>query len=1130
MRKILGIITLLCIILPVISACGVIETETQSDTIDKVEVYAHFGSTNIPVVQMNSSPKGDNVVLYNRDYKNNDGFVFAMPETQEGRIGISVRRIENEGNVEYDIVDRVDSVKGAPIPTNGFVLSIPSAMLDGVRANKGQFVKIDGYDTLMPEFERNDLASMSPDYLLSTATRRINYINPVGDLESDKIYYIDKAFDGEKEIDFDNRVVTVSKNANYSSKIISIEAKKSISSPSKDNAYFVFTGEYNCDYVDFYLTSAERISYSMLDKANGYSDVPAVVTKSGVIKFIDEVYNVESIDKDGIYVFDNSFTAAVTPVSTIERIDVVVVDGYVAQIADKNARSLIPDGNGFALSLVGTEALKRISDFSIGEKLETFYIDFCNLPEMYAEINNHIIEISHVDGARTPEGVAVLYTSLYGATTQTNQYGTEIVIVDGKVSEKRSSGNSSIPKDGYVLSVHKDHPTYSYLKKIEIGDSVDFSLSGSDYSVTVLNFNAINQTRLEDMLIVYRNKGSSGANEFGYEIAVDKDGYAVEDGYGGNITIPKGGFALSGHGINKVALEKVYAVGQKIIVDDKEKTVTFIKTPYQKIQTAEKNFAVVSDKLQAAKKAFLSLDYKGLDAQFSLLSELLSKAENLFEQYEFEQALQTAESVVATCDNLKYSLIESKAVQNRAVWHRSFEKNDEQVRATVEKMKLLNVNAVYLETWYEGYCLGAKVDVDGITTPPANAGYDALEGFVRICHEYGIEVHSWVHNFFVGYYYDNGNEYYNPLFKQYKDKYLLDIKGRDFFYYSANNNKFIFLNSNDRECRDLILEIYGQLVSKYDIDGLHLDYIRYPELNYGTDDFGYNQDIIDDFSAQTGIKGDPRTFLKGSSNEKAWIRFRCDIITDWMREVYELVRETKPALWLSAATYPDIELSKNTIAQDVSSFVERGYLDEIFSMSYGIDTPTVLASVNDYVAVTKNEVFYSAGIAAFLETTKENFAYQLTDVEHNGADGVSIFSLGSINPEKYQMQITNGAFRDASAQTYALSNTVSAQMDFIIKKSDNLSCILEELDDEQLEFIKSKCVELKALAATFDYKNASVTEKIDFCKKTVSEIEKAAFDIEKRCGDNKETKTFIEDLEDLKYWLTLTENRLNTRR
>ena len=180
--------------------------------------------------------------------------------------------------------------------------------------------------------------------------------------------------------------------------------------------------------------------------------------------------------------------------------------------------------------------------------------------------------------------------------------------------------------------------------------------------------------------------------------------------------------------------------------------------------------------------------------------------------------------------------------------------------------------------------------------------------------------------------------------------------------------------------------------------------------------------------------------------------------------------------------------------------------------------------------MTKNAVFYSAGIAAFLETTKENFAYQLTDVEHNGADGVSIFSLGSINPEKYQMQITNGAFRDASVQTYALSDTVSAQMDFIIKKSDNLSCIVEELDDEQLEFIKSKCAELKALASTFDYKNASLTEKIDFCKKTVSEIEKAAFDIEKRCGDNKETKTFIEDLDDLKYWLTLTEIRLNTRR
>ncbi len=1131
MKKFICLLISLLMLLPVVASCKDDTFVTDPEYIDDGKLTVKFGSTDISVNQINSSPEADKVVIYTKDYKYNGAYSMTVAEKQEGRVGFAIRRVEKDGNVEFDIVERLDDVSAIPIPVNGFALSVPSDMLEGVRANKGQLVKVEGFEEILAQYERHDMASMAPDYLLSTATRRVNLVNPIGALEDNKIYYIDSEFEGERELSVNNLVVTVKVSTNYSCEIVSIESKGKISAPANNEAYFVFMGEYNVAYADYYLKSAERISFSMIDKANSYTDIPAVLTANGLIQFKDSVYNVENIEEDGIFVYDNSFVNSVTPATDKKRIDIVIVEGYVAQISEQNARSLIPDGNGFVVSLVGEAAIKRISDFEIGKSLETFFIEYRVLPNKYVEVNNKFFEVSNVDGARVPEGAVILYTNLYGATTGTNEYGSEIVFENGKVTEVHiGAGNSKIPANGYVLSVHKDCPNYSEIKKIKVGDSVDISLTGSDYSVTQLKFDAINQTRLEDMLIVYRNKTNSGANEFGYEIAVDKDGFAVSHGYAGNIAIPKGGFALSGHGISKTALENVYSVGARVLVDDKAKSVTVIRTPAQKLQTATTNFAAVSDKLAEAKKAFLNLDYKGLDEQFALISGILEEANEAFDSFDFDKALASAESIIATCGNLSYSLIESKAAENRAVWHRSYEKSDEEVRATVEKLKLLNVNAIYLETWYEGNCLGAKVDIDGITTPAVNGDYDALDGFVRICHENGIEVHSWVHNFFVGFYYDDGREYYNPLFKEYKDKYLLDIKGRDFFYYTANNNKFIFLNSNDRECRDLILSIYEQLITKYEIDGLHLDYIRYPELNYGTDDFGYNQDIIDDFAAQSGIKGDPRYFADGSAEKKAWIQFRCDIITDWMREVHDMVRENRPELWLSAATYPDIELSKNTIAQDVRTFAERGYLDEIFSMSYGVDSATVLSSVNDYTKITNGKTFYTAGIAAFLETVPDTFAYQLTDVEIAGADGVSIFALGNINGEKYQQQIVNGAFRDPSVQVYKLSETVSAQMKYISQKADNLSTVCEKLSSEKLGYIKSKCDAIKADADAFDLKNATISEKLAWCYNAQKLIDTAISDIKAECGENNETKAFIDEFEDLRYWLTLTAKRLETRK
>jgi uncharacterized lipoprotein YddW (UPF0748 family) len=84
------------------------------------------------------------------------------------------------------------------------------------------------------------------------------------------------------------------------------------------------------------------------------------------------------------------------------------------------------------------------------------------------------------------------------------------------------------------------------------------------------------------------------------------------------------------------------------------------------------------------------------------LEDILLDAENAFGAFDFERALEKADAVISTCENLRYSFYETKGVENRAVWYRATEKNDNEVTATIQKMKTLNINALYLETWYEG--------------------------------------------------------------------------------------------------------------------------------------------------------------------------------------------------------------------------------------------------------------------------------------------------------------------------------------------------------------------------------------------------------------------------------------------
>ena len=53
-------------------------------------------------------------------------------------------------------------------------------------------------------------------------------------------------------------------------------------------------------------------------------------------------------------------------------------------------------------------------------------------------------------------GDLVIYTSDYGATTRTNDYGYEIVVVDNIITKFGATGNNEIPENGFVISGH-DH-------------------------------------------------------------------------------------------------------------------------------------------------------------------------------------------------------------------------------------------------------------------------------------------------------------------------------------------------------------------------------------------------------------------------------------------------------------------------------------------------------------------------------------------------------------------------------------------------------------------------------------------------------------------------------------------------
>lgn len=1112
-----------------LAACDTeLPSEESSETGETIAVSAKIvlDGKSFDVSYRDCTPPEGQAVVYTRAYLIDGKPSLTVGTDQPGRTAVSVCAEEENGVSEFVIQSVTeDHTRGIVIPYNGFVLSVPTDQLTGLNVRIGKSVGI-ADTSFIGELERLDKGSFYPDLdQKHSLQKRIMLRDPLDGVTGDGIYFLSTEYtSADVALPTDSVVVTLRSVTSMSYRVVEI-ARASAAAGGTDQ--LVFVGAYHCAYAETFLKPELKLTFRDLDSVSSISDCEALIVGETIYRFSADKYNCERITQSGVYLFDDKHSSVATAESDVDRVDVIIVNDIIVYIGEKGRRNMLPLSGGIAVTFAG-DSVADAEGLSIGDHVDPLMLDTSLLPENHVKINGIAFAYDKINTVRAPEGVTALYTPGFGATTQTNQYGIEIAVADGKVvSVEKGIGNIEIPENGFVLSIHKDSAYYSSaLTEVKAGDSAKLASGNRNYTAVDLSVTAINETRVQDALIVYRNVSSTATNAYGYEIMVDANGMMVGDGYTGNAPVPKGGFVLSGHGVNKEALVSAYRYGGKVYFDEESMRVMLITTPDTMLVDAAVRLDDAKKSLQNAKDQLLYLNYTELDSTVADLESQVGDAQNAFESGDFETALSMIDALDASWGDLQYALLEAHPVENRAMWYRSAEKSDAEVRAVVEKMKSLGINAVYLETWYNGRFIGYS-DNDLILHSVPNGEYDALEGFVRICHEYGIEVHAWVENFFIGTV--EAQEQANmELASHFEGRWLKDRNGKNTFFYTASNTNFIFMNPFEEEVRTLLIDFYREIITKYDVDGLHLDYIRFPELNYGKDDFGYNENIVSAWQKENNTTVNPAT-LNGGSLHLSWIKFRQEIINSFVGEIYDMVCDTDPDVWLSAAVYPGVPDIKNDIFQDCANWVTNGYMDELFSMSYGEDNQYVSSNASKFVAISGDKCFYSTGISAFGETTEPNFALQMTEVRKAGSDGVAIFSLANINVSNYQNPIQKGTFRDPSVSVNRLSETVSAQLTYILDKAKKVYMPYAALSESDYDKLCGLLNPLIDDAKSFDLENASIEEKLQYCRTAKASLSDIVNEFDSMISDSKKRKLAKEDLNDLISWLTKSENRLNAR-
>ena len=304
------------------------------------------------------------------------------------------------------------------------------------------------------------------------------------------------------------------------------------------------------------------------------------------------------------------------------------------------------------------------------------------------------------------------------------------------------------------------------------------------------------------------------------------------------------------------------------------------------------------------------------------------------------------------------------------------------------------------------------------------AGFDPLAEVLRQGHAAGLQIHAWMNTCYVwgaGRKPDSAlhvvNRHPEWLARDAHDHYLLK---------SGPECEGAFLTPANMDARRHIHDVFLDVARRYDVDGIHFDYVRYANAGYD-----YSASALERFQAEMATHTSPAervTLAARKSHDRlawphafpmAWQEFRRRQVTEMVADISRDIKALKPWVIVSAAVFADSQDALNSRGQDWKTWLQRGYLDAVVPMAYGASTPKVAAQIADAVACARaSGRFAYAGIGSWHIPASSTIA-KIDAARALGAQGAVLFSYGGMThdgkSDTYLNTIGSRSFRGTAA-------------------------------------------------------------------------------------------------------------------
>lgn len=181
-------------------------------------------------------------------------------------------------------------------------------------------------------------------------------------------------------------------------------------------------------------------------------------------------------------------------------------------------------------------------------------------------------------------------------------------------------------------------------------------------------------------------------------------------------------------------------------------------------------------------------------------------------------------------------------------------------------------------------------------------------------------------------------------------------------------------------------QVVRELLREYAVDGLHLDFIRYPNRDYD-----YSRSALQAFALRQNTREPLQQALAAPGS---YADYRREALTALADRLAKAARQQRPGLLVSAAVVPDEASALGLKFQDWPGWVARGILDAVAPMTYTVDERVYREQVSQARSLVGKLPLW-AGVGAYrlsLDATIERIAA----ARASGASGVLLFSHESL--------------------------------------------------------------------------------------------------------------------------------------